>query len=591
MTDEIRNADEEIRPENLQDENAAVTDTEPTYTQPVYTEPVSTEPVSADSAAEENGYVRSETDTGYVSPVRPAESAANTAGMWTTPAYEPQQTTAQNYYSPSYHVPADERAAAPVKKEKKKRKHTFLKAVCIVLACVLLSSSAAYFAAGYVMDKRMAEFEAIRQSEQQQQTKVVIGAATTDDNNESVDVSSRNGESAAAAPTGDVMSAKEIYDMACKQVVGINTSVSGTNIFGQSTSAAVSGSGIIISEDGYILTNYHVVSYCVEYGYPMTVITYDGKSYDAQVIGYESSCDVAVIKIEAEGLSPAKIGDSDSISVGDKAYAVGNPLGELAYTMTSGIVSALDRVITTVSDTTGQSQSINMFQIDAAVNSGNSGGPVYNDRGELIGIVTAKYADEGVEGLGFAIPINDALNITTQLIEKGFVSGALLGVSVANVTDVYSNFAIEYYSYPSGAYVVSVVEGSCAEKGGIQAGDIITGLNGNAINSKAALIAGMKKCAPGDEGVITVYRTGATLETGEYIDLTVVFDETTGQNVTDEDTDENTDENTAPGQQFPGQQRPDQQVPDEGEQGGSGGYFDFPWPFGDWPFGGFGGGN
>ena len=219
-------------------------------------------------------------------------------------------------------------------------------------------------------------------------------------------------DTAPASPSGTLTGDQIYYDLACQQVVGVNTSFT-TNAFGMSTPRAVSGSGFIISEDGYILTNYHVISYAVVYNGKLTVLTKDGTTYDAKVIGYLESNDIAVIKIDAKGLKPVALGDSDKMLVGEAVYAVGNPLGELEYSMTDGIVSAQDRMITTRDDITNATTSINMFQITAAVNAGNSGGPVYNSRGEVIGIVTAKYADEGIEGLGFAIPINDAVSVAT----------------------------------------------------------------------------------------------------------------------------------------------------------------------------------
>jgi serine protease Do len=200
------------------------------------------------------------------------------------------------------------------------------------------------------------------------------------------------------------MPAKEIYAMAVNQVGGVNSEEK-TNVFGAPTSGAVSGSGFIVSADGYIVTNYHVIQYAAEMGFSLTVMMHDGKSYPAKIIGTEPDNDLAVIKIDATELNAVTLGDNDAMKVGDAVYAVGNPLGELDYTMTSGIVSALDRDIQ-VDEVTR----INMFQIDAAVNPGNSGGPLYIRKAEVIGIVSAKYASTGVEGLGFD-PHHDAWDI------------------------------------------------------------------------------------------------------------------------------------------------------------------------------------
>ena len=314
----------------------------------------------------------------------------------------------------------------------------------------------------------------------------------------------------------DDLAATEIYELACQQVVGISTSVSYNTYFGVQ-SGTVTGTGFIVSADGYIVTNYHVVEYAVDGTYPITVMLYNGESYPAVIVGHEGEdSDIAVLKIDAEGLCPAKLGDSSDIRVGETVFAVGNPLGELDYTMTRGMVSAMDREIST-----GVSNgAINMFQIDAAVNSGNSGGPVYNTEGRIIGVVTAKYSDTyeemGIEGLGFAIPINDAIAIANDLIQNGYVRGkAYMGVSTKSV----SAAAAEYYNMVEGAYVYAVVSGSCAETAGIRMGDIITAVDQIEVKSVSDLQAALKNYKAGQEAVITLFRNGAT-ET-----LTIIFDE------------------------------------------------------------------
>ena len=316
--------------------------------------------------------------------------------------------------------------------------------------------------------------------------------------------------------SGSALSAQEIYELAKTRTVAIKSEITYTNIFGFSSSAAVSGSGFIISSNGYIMTNYHVIEDAVKGGYEITVLMNDGSSYTADVVGYEQDNDVAVLKIAAEGLDAVTIGDSDALSVGENVYAVGNPLGELDYTMTGGMVSALDRDISSTDSTTGVVTTINMFQIDAAINSGNSGGPVFNSRGEVIGMVTAKYSDTGVEGLGFAIPINDAINIANDLMTNGYVSGkAYMGISVQTVP---SNVA-QYYNMVEGAYVYSVEEGSCAERSGMRVGDIIVDLGGTSVFSRSDLISAKKGYKAGDTVTVRVYRSG------EYVDLSITFDE------------------------------------------------------------------
>ena len=327
--------------------------------------------------------------------------------------------------------------------------------------------------------------------------------------------------------TGEEMSAGDIYNMACRQAVAITTEITTTNLFGYTSSAAVSGSGFIISPDGYILTNYHVIEDANEGGYDITVLTYDGTEYTASIVGYEKDNDIAVLKIEASGLDAVTVGDSDAMSVGDTVYAVGNPLGELQYTMTSGMVSALDRDISSTDQNTGVVTTISMFQIDAAVNSGNSGGPVYNSRGEVIGVVTAKYSSSGVEGLGFAIPINDAVSIATELISNGYVTGkAYMGVYAQTVTSA----AAQYYNMVEGAYVYQVVEGGCAERCGLKTGDIIVAIDDHEIASRSDLVSAKKDYKAGDSAVLKIYRSG------EYIELNIVFDEETPEEETDADT-------------------------------------------------------
>ena len=315
---------------------------------------------------------------------------------------------------------------------------------------------------------------------------------------------------------GSALSPKAIYDIACAQVVAVTTEITYKNYFGFTTSSAVSGSGFIISTDGYILTNHHVIEEAAKGNYEISVLTHDGTEYIASIVGYEADNDVAVLKIDAEGLSAVTLGNSDYMAVGDTVYAVGNPLGELEYTMTGGMVSALDRDISTYDSSTGTYTSINMFQIDAAVNSGNSGGPVYDSHGQVIGIVTAKYSDTGVEGLGFAVPINDAVAIAEDLITKGYVSGkAHMGIEA----DTLPASVSQYYGLPAGAYVVSVENGSCAEKAGLVAGDIITAIDGVRVSSDDELISIKKNYRAGDTAEITVSR-----DRGD-ITLTITFDE------------------------------------------------------------------
>lgn len=435
---------------------------------------------------------------------------------WQQPAYREAKVPGQEPYSPGIHGGAYnayqrfQPAPPPPEKKRKSEPGWFAKAVCLVLVCLLVSGGATYG----VMQYTLRDFKNNNQT--------VLGGdippeGSTPEPSDPAPEDSGSAPTASlpsAAPnvtyTGTVMPAEDIYAMAVNQVVGVNSEEK-TNVFGASTPAAVSGSGFIISEDGYIVTNYHVISFAVDQGFTLTVMMHDGTAYPAKVIGYESDNDLAVIKIEASGLSAVTQGDNDAMKVGETIYAVGNPLGQLDYTMTNGIVSALDRNINV-----DEATSINMFQIDAAVNSGNSGGPVYNSRGEVIGIVSAKYASTGVEGLGFAIPINDAKGIIDELIKNGRVSGKpSMGITVKTVTSA----AVEYYKIVEGAYVVSVLPGSCAEKAGLKVGDIITKLGDTDVTSSDTLKQAKKDYKAGDTTMIVVNRDG------EELSLKITFDE------------------------------------------------------------------
>lgn len=301
-----------------------------------------------------------------------------------------------------------------------------------------------------------------------------------------------------ATVTGEELSADEIYTLLAPACVGITTSTSSVNAFGQVTSGVVTGSGFLIRPDGYLLTNYHVVETAVRQELPVTVKLFDGREFTAELLGGDKLGDVALLKIPAEGLPYATLGDFETAAVGETVYAIGNPLGELTYTMTRGIVSAQERTITVESNVT-----LSVFQLDAAINSGNSGGPVVDCRGRVIGIASAKYAASGVEGIGFAVSINDAAAIAEDLLNYGYVRGrVMLGLSVANAS---------YYGAETGAIVISVSENGCAALAGIQEGDIITEANGTPITGSSDLTALKKTWSPGDVIELTVLRDGSEL--------------------------------------------------------------------------------
>lgn len=432
---------------------------------------------------------------------------------WQEPVYRQAGAPAQEPYSPGIHSGsyyANQRNQVyqqqPQAGKKKSVWKRFVRAACLVLICALAAGGAT--------------FGVLQLAGSDREASMPSGNTVTVPGAETPAVGGAQGVPAGTpdtpsvkkdlTATGDVMSAEEIYAMAINQVVGVNSEAK-TNVFGQITSSPVSGSGFIISSDGYIVTNYHVIQYAVLQGSELTVMMFDGKSYPAKVIGHEQDNDLAVIKVDAVGLNPVTLGTNKNMKVGNKVYTVGNPLGELTYTMTSGIVSALDREIVGRDGT-----SINMFQIDAAVNPGNSGGPVYNDRGEVIGIVSAKYSSTGIEGLGFAIPIDDANDIVSQLMTKGHVTGKpYMGISVSTVNSAVA----EYYNLPQGALVEAVTRGSAAYKAGIRVGDVITKMGDKDILTKEDLISAKKAYKAGDTTTIVVNRQG------EVLTLNITFDE------------------------------------------------------------------
>lgn len=297
------------------------------------------------------------------------------------------------------------------------------------------------------------------------------------------------------------MTDAELYAANVNSVVSINiTATSDPNFFGQTTQTAGAGSGFILTPDGYIVTNYHVVGDADT----VKVTLYNGDSYDAKYIGGDEDYDIAVIKIDAENLPNVTLGDSDSLNVGDHILAIGNPLGELTFSMSEGIASSVNRAI----DVDGTP--FNMIQVTAAINPGNSGGPLFNEYGEVVGIVSAKYssyASQSVEGLGFAIPINDAIKVAQELLENGYVTGRpYLGITYLAVTDAQTASQLGVNAY--GVYVVEVVKGGPAEKAGLQAGDRIVSVDGTEIASKDDLGTLMQKHAAGDTLSITIARDG-----------------------------------------------------------------------------------
>lgn len=344
--------------------------------------------------------------------------------------------------------------------------------------------------------------------------KTFLGSAALEQINRRIDsIQAKNVSNVSVAETTDaaMLTPRQVYANNSSSVVSISCTVKAATYGGMISQGTSSGSGFILTEDGYIVTNHHVI----ENATATKVIVSTGEEYEATVVGHDSANDVAVLKIEAKDLPAVTLGSSDDLYIGDMVAAIGNPLGTLSATMTVGYVSGKNREIVTESNT-----SINMIQTDAAINAGNSGGPLFNMYGEVVGITSAKYSGTSssgasIEGIGFAIPINDVMSIIGDLRDFGYVTGAYLGVTVQDTDASLST----KYGLPSGAYVVTVNEGSCAEKSGLQPKDIIIGLGDYEVSSVNELTRTLRKFKAGDQTILTIIRSG------ERMTLEITLDE------------------------------------------------------------------
>ena len=339
-----------------------------------------------------------------------------------------------------------------------------------------------------------------------------VSGATTKVNKTSVQVSDRE---VAQVQTVKVdgktqMSMSEVYASNVNSVVSINVSAT-TNYFGQTVQTAASGTGFFITEDGYILTNHHVISDASS----VKVTLYNGETYDAKVIGSDEDYDIAVLKIDVTGATPVVLGDSSKLAIGESVAAVGNPLGELTFSMSEGIVSCVNRAINV------DGTPFNMIQVDCSINPGNSGGPLFNSYGEVVGIVSAKYSSYSnttVEGIGFAIPISDVQTIITDIMENGQVTDkAYMAIKAGSMTE---QMAAQYnIDVTKGVFVYAVEKGGAGEKAGLQLGDVITKLNDTDITSMSDLSMAKKSYKAGDTVTLTVWRGG------QEITLSLTFDQ------------------------------------------------------------------
>ena len=426
-------------------------------------------------------------DTGYPNV---GSSGMNTANQYNDPQPEPetaytapQTDNGAGGATPPVHPVQPQDAQPPKKKKKFNGKRVARSAVALVLAAAM------GFAGGFVGAKFGGSGKVVIQQ--------VAPSSTADS------ASGSDSSITAASSTGTGLNTEQVADLVSPSVVVITTEqvvYSQWSWYGQNQVESGAGSGVIISSDGYILTCAHVVD-----GASTITVTIDDKDYTAILVGEDTTSDIAVIKIDADGLTPATVGNSDSLKVGQSVMAVGNPLGELGGTVTGGMISALNRSVTIQGSSSVNTMSL--IQMDASVSPGNSGGGLFNMNGELVGIVNAKSSSSDAEGLGFAIPINDAIKVAQELLENGYVTGRpYLGITYLAVTDAQTASQLGVNAY--GVYVVEVVKGGPAEKAGLQAGDRIVSVDGTEIASKDDLGTLMQKHAAGDTLSITIARDG-----------------------------------------------------------------------------------
>lgn len=362
------------------------------------------------------------------------------------------------------------------KKSKDKKGVSKAFVALMLVVCVLLSSAIGFGGA-------MLYFESVQKDSKKSDDKIVINT---------VDIDEQTADKLVDKTTTQI--SEEVSDT----VVEITTEIMSTSMFyGQYVSQGA-GSGVIISSDGYIVTNNHVI----EGATSITVTLKDKRTFNAKLVGTDSVIDIALLKIDAEGLNAAVFGDSDKLKVGDKAVAIGNPLGQLGGTVTDGIISALDRDVVIGDET------MHLLQTDTAINPGNSGGGLFDGQGTLVGIVVAKSAGSEIEGLGFAVPINDVIDVVDDLKNHGYVTGRpVIGVELMDITNPM--YAMYYYgSDKSGCFVNGVVSGSGAEKAGVSVGDRIVSVNGKEIETAADVEKAVENKKVGDVIELKIERNG-----------------------------------------------------------------------------------
>ena len=425
--------------------------------------------------------------------------------------YEPNENLPEAEYAGD--VPSTPVKPAPVYETPKKAEKRGISTggiIALALCCSLIGGSIGFFASQAVTDRRE---KAEPEYDLENYVSAILPTPTPEaDNAEVFEGKQEPGIlDTASENTGALMTAAQVYAANVGSTVGINASIT-YNSWGYQSTYPASGSGFIMTEDGYILTNYHVI----EGSSSVTVTTFDNDIYDAKIIGYDAGNDVAVLKIDAKGLTPVTLGSSDALHVGDPVVAIGNPLGELTFSLTQGVVSALNREVTLSSNST-----MDLIQTDTAINSGNSGGALFNLYGEVVGITNAKYSSgtgsssASIDNIGFAIPIDHVRGIVESIIQYGYIVKPYIGVSVSTVGSEMIS-----YGFPKGALIKVVNDDSPSSAAGLLVNDIITAVNGDEITSSSDLVRIVSRCPPGETITLTVYRQSDTT-----VDIKVVVGE------------------------------------------------------------------
>ena len=417
----------------------------------------------------------------FSTPTQPAVQSTNTQGGYNQVNSYPTAYHTQNQYG----AQTQYAQAPPQNKPKKAKKKGGGKAVIAIVLCVLLSGAAGF--TGGVCSKFV----------------------KTGDTNSNMTINHVDTKIKTTKSEQTELSTSEIAELVSDSVVEITTEVVQTGAFSKQYISSGAGSGVIVAENGYIVTNNHVIDGASK----INVTLKNGKAYDAKLVGTDSIIDIALLKIEESGLTAATFGDSDSLEVGDKAVVIGNPLGQLGGTVTDGIISALNR------DVVIDDKTMNLMQTNAAINPGNSGGGLFNGQGQLVGVVVAKSSGTEIEGLGFAIPVNDVEDVLEDLKNYGYVRGRVsLGMSLIDISNYAT--AMMYNVDETGCYVYTVEDGSNAQKAGFKSGDRITAVDSTQVSTVAEVEKAIKNYKVGDTVKFTVVRNNQTgtvsLELEEY---------------------------------------------------------------------------